>query len=112
MNYQLYAYIRLMRYALFKNVIFGDFKTISTFFTRVVLPLDFIYWRMNSNGSIYRDFLANGALSLDSFYRKLTLDHYAQQRFNSMRLLLEYFFRANGFYFTDGVTWQGIFLNP
>lgn len=111
-NYQLHTYARFFKEILLTSAVFGEFQRISTFFTKRVVPLDFIYWRMTSNGTIYRDFLANGGFSLDTLYRKLALDHYAIQRFNAVRLLLEYFFRANGFYFTDGVTWQSILFNP
>lgn len=104
MNYQYYQYGIMVRRFLFKHALFGNFKKVALFFTQKFFFLDFIYWRMNSNGGIYRDFLANGELSISAFYRKLALDHYANERFLSMRLALEYILRANGFYFTDGIT--------
>jgi hypothetical protein len=112
MNYQYYQYGLMVRRFLFKHAIFGAFKKIDLLFTQKFFALDFIYWRMCSNGGIYRDFLANGEFSIKTFYRKLALDHYANERFLSMRLVLEYILRDNGFYFTDGITWLGEWFNP
>lgn len=86
------------------KAVFGDFKSISTFFTKRLIPLDFLFWRINSNGESYRRYLANGAFPLPVYFRKLTLDYYAKVRFQNARFLLEYIARKNGFYVTSGFT--------
>ena len=110
--YQILNYIRLYRAFLFKFTVFGDLKNISPFFTKTMLPLDFLFWRMSSNGQMYRDFFLTGAYTLPTVYRKLTLDHYALQRSITFRVSLETILLRFGFFICAGFTWQGLQNNP
>lgn len=59
---------------------------------------------MSSNGFSYREFLGNGLFSLNTFYRRLTLDHYARERFSSFRFYLEHLMRTKGIFTSQGLT--------
>lgn len=112
LNYQYYNYMKLCRVFLKKVALYGNSAQISVFFSRTLLPLDFLHWRLSRNGWIYRQFFGNGLFSLSSFYRRLTLDHYTQERFCSFRFSLEYLMRTGGVYSSSGLTWRGEALNP
>lgn len=112
LNYQFFSHMRFSRHFLRKVALYGNSPSISIFFSRTILPLDFLYWRMSSNGFTYRQFMGNGLFSLDSFYRRLTLDHYARERFSAFRFYLEYLMRTQGVYCSTGLTWKGENRNP
>lgn len=59
---------------------------------------------MCSNGFTYRQFMGNGLFSLNTFYRRLTLDHYARERYSSFRFYLEYLMRTGGVFCSKGLT--------
>lgn len=48
--------------------------------------------------------MRNGLFSLNSFYLKLTLDHFAKERFTSFRYMLEWLMQRSGFYMTSART--------
>lgn len=110
LNYQIFHFILYLRTYMKKYVIFGDFKAVSLLFSKNLFPLDLLHWRLTSNGQAYRTGFKNGTLSLPAFYRKLTLDHYAKERFITVRYALEQLMQRSGFFMSTGRTWRRALL--